>query len=139
MRAWARARIAPQASVVKRFADQPLRRYEHRPRFRIELIDRVILALEDGQLAIEMRGDLAATLAFSANKKEVAAARGDVLVQDCGTRAAGSPAAAPPHKRRPTKEPSLTTSRRAELWPEIANCGGGGHHISSRLTAKERT
>lgn len=42
---------------------------KHRLRFRFELIDRVILALENGQLAIEMRGDLAAMLAFSANKK----------------------------------------------------------------------
>jgi hypothetical protein len=71
---------------------------KHRLRFRFKLIDRVILALENGQLVIEMRGDLAAMLAFSANKK-----RSPQYVATCYsrprrrrfTRAAGSPAATP--------------------------------------------
>ena len=45
------------------------------------LIDRVTLVPEDGQLAIELRGDLAAMLAFSANKKRPAIERTDLEAQ----------------------------------------------------------
>jgi site-specific DNA recombinase len=45
------------------------------------LIDRVTLVPEDGQLAIVLRGDLAAILAFSANKKRPAAERADLVTQ----------------------------------------------------------
>lgn len=45
------------------------------------LIDRVTLVPEDGQLAIVLRGDLAAMLAFSANKKRPACERTDLEAQ----------------------------------------------------------
>jgi DNA invertase Pin-like site-specific DNA recombinase len=45
------------------------------------LIDRVTLVPEKGQLAIELRGDLAAMLAFSANKKRSSAERSDLEAQ----------------------------------------------------------
>jgi hypothetical protein len=45
------------------------------------LIDRVTLVPEDGQLAIVLRGDLAAMLAFSANKKTSPTERGDLESQ----------------------------------------------------------
>jgi site-specific DNA recombinase len=45
------------------------------------LIDRVTLVPEDGQLAIVLRGDLAAMLAFSANKKRSPPERGDLEAQ----------------------------------------------------------
>jgi hypothetical protein len=45
------------------------------------LIDRVTLIPEGDQLAIELRGDLAAMLSFSANKKRPPAERGDLEAQ----------------------------------------------------------
>ena len=45
------------------------------------LIDRVTLVPEDGQLAIVLRGELAAMLAFSANKKRSAIERTDLEAQ----------------------------------------------------------
>jgi site-specific DNA recombinase len=45
------------------------------------LIDRVTLGPEDGQLAIELRGDLAAMLTFAANKKRPAHERVDLEAQ----------------------------------------------------------
>jgi hypothetical protein len=71
----------------------------------------VILALENGQLVIEMRGDLAAMLAFSANKK-----RSPQYVATCYsrprrrrfTRAAGSPAATPPEQKTTIDQRAVT-------------------------------
>ena len=45
------------------------------------LIDRVTLVPEDGQLAIVLRGELAAMLGFSANKKRSAIERTDLEAQ----------------------------------------------------------
>ena len=51
------------------------------------LIDRVTLVPEDGQLAIELRGDLAAMLAFSANRRRSARGTerpGSAIIVGCG-------------------------------------------------------